>query len=100
LTYSVLINKRAQAFIDSLSSKIQAIVKNKIRGLSHDPCPGKGSDKERLHVHGREDTYRLNISRSFTAFYRIHDTPDGADQEIHVLAVMTSEKAHKRYGRL
>jgi len=82
LTYSILINKRAQAFIDSLTSKSQAIVKNKIRGLSHDPYPGKGSDKERLHVHGREDTYRLNISHSFTAFYRIHDAPDRRSEAV------------------
>jgi mRNA-degrading endonuclease RelE of RelBE toxin-antitoxin system len=46
-------------------------------------------------VHGREDTYRLHISRTFTAFYRIHEP----EKEVHVLAVMSIEQAHKRYGR-
>ncbi|WP_406600557.1 hypothetical protein [Methanoculleus submarinus] len=65
---------------------------DKLKTLQDDPYPGSG--KERLHVHGREDTYRLHISRTFTAFYRIHEQ----ELEVHVLAVMSIEQAHKRYG--
>jgi len=60
--------------------------------LQEDPYPDNGSDKERLH--GREDTYRLHTSRTFTAFYRIHEP----EKEVHVLAVMTIGQARKRYG--
>jgi len=64
----------------------------KLKTLQDDPYPG--SDRERLHVHGREDTYLLHISRTFTAFYRIHEQ----ELEVHVLAVMSIGQAHKRYG--
>ncbi len=67
----------------------------KLKTLYEDLYPGSGGDKECLHVHGREDTYRLHISRTFTAFYRIHEP----EKEVHVLAVMSIEQAHKRYGR-
>ncbi|MBA7473157.1 hypothetical protein ES707_08491 [subsurface metagenome] len=64
----------------------------KLKTLQEDPFPGSGSDKERLQVHGREDTPRLHIGRTFTAFYRIHEQ----EKEVHVLAVMSTEQAHKR----
>ena len=32
----------------------------KLKTLQEDPFPGSGSDKERLYVQGREDTYRLH----------------------------------------
>lgn len=67
----------------------------KLRSLREDPFPGSGGDKERLCVQGRDDTYRLHISHTFTAFYRIYDSR----KEVHVLAVMPIEQAHKRYGR-
>lgn len=67
----------------------------KLKTLQEDPFPGSGSDKERLYVQGREDTYRLHISHTFTAFYRIYE----AEKEVHVLAVMPIEQAHRWYGR-
>jgi len=65
----------------------------KLKTLQEDPFPGSGSDKERLYVQG--DTYRLHISHTFTAFYRIYE----AEKEVHVLAVMPIEQAHRWYGR-
>jgi mRNA interferase RelE/StbE len=94
LTFRILINKKALESIRSLSAKSRRIVMEQLKTLQDDPYPGSGSDKERLHVHGREDTYRLHISRTFTAFYRIHEQ----ELEVHVLAVMSIEQAHKRYG--
>lgn len=67
----------------------------KLKTLQEDPFPGSGSDKERLYVQGREDTYRLHTRQTLTAFYRIH----AAENEVHVLAVMPIEQAHRWYGR-
>ena len=92
MTFRILINKKALESIRSLSEKSRRIVMDKLKTLQDDPYPGSG--KERLHVHGREDTYRLHISRTFTAFYRIHEQ----ELEVHVLAVMSIGQAHKRYG--
>ncbi|KDE54729.1 type II toxin-antitoxin system RelE/ParE family toxin [Methanoculleus sp. MH98A] len=92
MTFRILINKKALESIRSLSEKSRRIVMEKLKTLQDDPYPG--SDRERLHVHGREDTYRLHISRTFTAFYRIHEP----ELEVHILAVMSIGQAHKRYG--
>ena len=94
MTFRILINRKALESIRSLSEKGRRIVMEQLKTLQEDPYPGSGSDKERLH--GREDTYRLHTSRTFTAFYRIHEP----EKEVHVLAVMTIGQAHKRYGWL
>jgi len=94
LTFRILIDKSALENIQSLSEKSRRIVMEKLKTLQEDPYPGSGSNRERLHLHGREDTYRLHISRTFTAFYRIHEP----EKEVHVLAAMSIEQAHKRYG--
>jgi mRNA interferase RelE/StbE len=67
----------------------------KLKTLQEDPFPGSGSDKERLYVQGRKDTYRLHIGHTFTTFYHIHE----AEKEVHILAVVPIEQAHKWYGR-
>lgn len=67
----------------------------KLKSLQDDPFPGSGSDKEQLYIHGREDTYRLHIGHTYTAFYRIREP----EQEVRILAVMSLGQAHKRYGR-
>ena len=59
-----------------------------------DPHPGKSGDKEKLKLPGRR--YRINVSRSFTIFYRINEK----DKRVDVTDIMTIEKAHKIYGRL
>ena len=92
MTFRILINRKALESIRSLSEKGRRIVLEQLKTLQEDPYPDNGSDKERLH--GREDTYRLHTSRTFTAFYRIHEP----EKEVHVLAVMTIGQARKRYG--
>ena len=94
MTFRILINRKALEGIQSFRPKSRRIVMEKLKTLQEDPFPGGGSDKERLYVQGREDTYRLHISHTFTAFYRIHEQ----ELEVHVLAVMSIEQAHKRYG--
>ena len=96
MTWRILLDRRAHQFIEGLPPKSQRIVKEKIAILAGDPFPGTGGDREKLPVHGREDIHRLQISHSYTAFYRIHER----EKEVHVLMVMTTDQAHKRYGRL
>ncbi len=93
--FRILINRKVRESIQNFRPKSRRIVMEKLKTLQEDPFLGGGSDKERLYVQGQEDTYRLHISHTFMAFYRIHE----AEQEVHVLAVMPIEQAHKRYGR-
>ncbi len=72
MTFRILINRKALESIRSLSEKSGRIVMEQLKTLQEDPYPDNGSDKERLH--GREDTYRLHTSRTFTAFYCIIST--------------------------
>ncbi|KAF5041698.1 hypothetical protein DSECCO2_520350 [anaerobic digester metagenome] len=95
MPFRILINRKALESIQSIHPKSRRVIMDKLGALQEDPFPGSGGDKERLYVQGREDTYRLHISRTFTAFYRIYES----EKEVHVLAVMPIERAHKRYGR-
>jgi mRNA-degrading endonuclease RelE of RelBE toxin-antitoxin system len=67
----------------------------KCKDLADDPFPGQG-DKEILQRRGHKDIYRLHISRSYTAFYKIYMD----DKIVKILDIMTIEQAHKIYGRL
>jgi mRNA-degrading endonuclease RelE of RelBE toxin-antitoxin system len=71
VNFCVLIDEDAQDFLDSLPKKSQKIVKTKLRILENDPFPGKGGDKELLSSPNHKEVYRLHISRSCTALYRI-----------------------------
>jgi mRNA interferase RelE/StbE len=95
LTFRILIDRKTLETIRSFRPKSQRIIMDKLKSLREDPFPGSGGDRERLHVKGREDIFRLHIGHSFTAFYRIHEPK----KEVHILAVMSTEQAHKRYGR-
>ena len=92
MTFPILIEDEAQAFLDDLPEKSQRIVRSKIALLSGNPYPGKDGDKERFTSHGKDPVYRLHISHSYTAFYRIKE---GC---IYVYDLMTIEQAHKKYG--
>lgn len=94
MTYRVLIDRKINIALQRLSPKSRRVIMEKLAVLAVDPYPGSGGDKERLHVQGRNDTYRLHISRTYTAFYRIRES----EQEVLVLTVMSIEQAHKKYG--
>jgi len=94
LTYRVLIDRKINIALQRLSPKSRRVIMEKLAALAVDPYPGSGGDKERLHVQGRDDTYRLHIGRTYTAFYRIREP----EQEVLVLTVMSIEQAHKKYG--
>lgn len=94
VNYQLFIGEGAVEFINSLPQKSQRIVIEKCKTLSVDPFPGQG-DKEILHRMGHEALYRLHISRSYTAFYKI----DQDEKVVKILDIMTIEQAHKIYGR-
>ena len=94
VTYHLVIGKNALEFINALPSKSQRIVIEKCKTLAYDPFPGQG-DKELIHRKGHKDIYRLNISRSYTAFYKINKD----ENMVKILEITTIEQAHKIYGR-
>ena len=94
VAYHLVIGKKALEFINGLPSKSQKIVIEKCKTLAYDPFPGQG-DKEIIHRKGHRDIYRLHISRSYTAFYKIHKD----ENMVKILDITTIEQAHKIYGR-
>jgi mRNA interferase RelE/StbE len=94
VAYQLVIKKKALEFVNSLPSKSQRVVIEKCKTLADDPFPGRG-DKEIILREGHEDIYRLHISRSYTAFYRVHKD----EKRVSILDIITIEQAHKIYGR-
>lgn len=94
VNFCVLIDEDAQEFLDSLPKKSQKIVKTKLRILETDPFPGKGGDKELLSSPNHEEVYRLHISRSYTALYRI----SSKEKTVKILWLGTIGQAHNKYG--
>ncbi len=92
--YSVLINRDAQKYVDSLTEKSRRLVKKKLEMLKDNPHPGR-ADKKKLQLQNY-DLFRMHVSRSYTIFYRIYDE----EKTVKVLDIMTIEEAHKKYGML
>ncbi len=94
VAFQIVINKGALEFVSELPSKSQRILMEKCKALADDPFPGKGG-REILQRRGHKDVYRLHISRSYTAFYKIYKD----EKIVKILDIMTIERAHKIYGR-
>jgi mRNA interferase RelE/StbE len=94
-SWRVLIDEDALKFLENLPEKSLRIAKEKLRILEEDPFPGKHGDKELIQRKGHKDTYRLHISRSYTAFYRVYKD----ERIVKVLHITTIEQAYKLYGR-
>lgn len=94
VVYQLVIKKRALEFVNTLPTKSQRIVIEKCKTLADDPYPGQG-DKEIIQRKGHKDIYRLHISRSYTAFYKIYKD----EKMVKILDITTIEQAHKIYGR-
>jgi len=94
VVYQLIIKKKALEFVNTLSTKSQRIVIEKCKTLADDPYPGQG-DKEIIQRKGHKDIYRLHISRSYTAFYKIYKD----EKMVKILDITTIEQAHKIYGR-
>ncbi|MHC1688276.1 MAG: type II toxin-antitoxin system RelE/ParE family toxin [Methanothrix sp.] len=94
IAFRLVIKKNALEFVNALPSKSQRIVREKCKTLANDPFPGDG-DRELIQRKGHEDIYRLHISRSYTAFYKIYKD----EKMVKILEITTIEQAHKIYGR-
>ena len=94
IAFQIVISKNALDFINSFPQKSQRIVIEKCKSLGDDPFPGQG-DREMIQRRDHKEIYRLHISRSYTAFYKIYKD----EKIVKILDVMTIERAHKVYGR-
>jgi len=94
VTFITRIEDEPLEFLKSLPKKTQNIVRTKLSLLKMDPWPGKGGDKEKFICRGKKPVYRLHISHSYTALYRIEN------DIVFIFYLDTIERAHKKYGRL
>ena len=63
--------------------------------MEDEPYPrpnNKLGDTEKVTVDG-EEYYRLHISRSHTAFYRVKES----ESQVHVINIVDIDTAHKMY---
>ena len=94
VAYRLVIKKKALEFVRALPPISQRLVVEMCKTLAIEPFPGKG-DKEIVMRKNHQDIYRLNISRSYTAFYKINKD----EQRVLIQEIATIEQAHKIYGR-
>ena len=92
VNFEVLIDEDAQEFLDNLPEKTQENVRSKLRLLEENPFPG--GNKELLNPK-HKGLYRLHISRTYTAFYRIFSE----EKTVRILWLGPIEQAHNLYGR-
>ncbi len=95
VAHQLVIKKKALEFVNALPSKSHRIVIEKCKTLAGDPFPDQ-VDKEIISRKGHKDIYRLHISRSYTAFYKIYKD----EIMVKILDITTIEQAHRIYGRL
>lgn len=91
--FTIVIEKKAEKFLNNLPQKVRRIVVEKILELKEDPFPG--GNKEKLEYHHPPAVYRLHVSRSFTVFYIIETD----EHLIKIEKIRTIERAHKEYSR-
>jgi mRNA-degrading endonuclease RelE of RelBE toxin-antitoxin system len=86
----ILITERAIRFLESLPDKDLRIVSEHIDRLANHP--DATGDIKRLTM--KKERYRMHVSYRYTVFFY----PDG--ENIIVNEIMTTEQAHKKYGRI
>jgi mRNA-degrading endonuclease RelE of RelBE toxin-antitoxin system len=94
LSLKVVVDSKALKYLTELPEKSRRLIKEKCHALAEDPYPGKGGDKELLHLEFK--FYRLHVGRSFTVFYQICEE----EKTVKILEIMTIDKAHKLYKHL
>ncbi len=70
-------------------------MKDNLRKLEEEPYPrpdSKSGDTEKVTVKG-EEYYRMHISRTHTAFYRIEES----ENQVHIINIVDIDTAHKMY---
>ena len=91
MSRKVVIDRRVLKYLSELPEKSQYLIKQKCQALGEDPYPGKGGDKELLHLEFK--LYRLHVGRSFTVFYQICENED----LVKILEIVTIDEAHRLY---
>ena len=91
--FTIVIEKKAEAFLKNLPPKSRRIIVDKILELKDDPFPG--GNKEKLEYSHPPAVYRLHVSRSFTVFYCIVTD----EMIVKIEKIKTIERAHKDYSR-
>jgi mRNA-degrading endonuclease RelE of RelBE toxin-antitoxin system len=91
--FTVVIEKRAEKFLERLPQKSRRIIIDKILELKDDPYPG--GNKEKIEYTHPPAVYRLHVSRSFTVFSII----DTDEMVVKIEKIRTIEQAHKDYSR-
>jgi mRNA interferase RelE/StbE len=91
LSRKVVIDRKALLYLSELPEKSQRLIKERCYALAEDPFPGKGGDKELLHLEFK--LYRLHVGRSYTVFYQICEE----EELVKILEIVTIDKAHKLY---
>jgi len=86
----LLITRRALSFLAGLHEKDRRIVAEHIDRLAD--FPKAHGDIKRLNT--PRERYRMHVSHRYTVFFY----PDGEDLVLN--EIMTTEIAHKRYGRI
>jgi len=94
LTFEIVIEQARVDKINSFNEKSRRIIRAKLISLGDNPYPGHRGDKEKFSFKDGYILYRLHISRTWTAFYRVYDE----EKIVKILEVMTIEQAHKKYG--
>jgi len=86
----IRITERAIKFLESIPDKDLRIVGEHIDRLIHHPHAN--GDIKRLTM--KKERYQMHVSYRYTIFFYL----DGG--EIIVNEIMTTEQAHKKYGRI
>ena len=91
MSFRVVIDRVALAYLSELPEKSQRLIKERCHALAEDPFPGQGGDRELLHLEFK--LYRMHVGRSFTVFYQICEK----NKLVKILEIATIDKAHKLY---
>ena len=91
MSFKVVIDRIALAYLSVLPEKSQRLIKERCHALAEDPFPGQGGDRELLHLEFK--LYRMHVGRSFTVFYQICEK----NKLVKILEITTIDKAHKLY---
>lgn len=95
MTYEIRLHPDADEYIKAKDPKSQRIIKNNLRKLEEEsyPRPDSGTgDTEKVTVN-EDEYYRMHISRTHTAFYKVREDQN----QVHIVNIVDIDKAHKMY---
>ena len=93
--WQVLIEEKALEFINSLDKRVAENILKNLRLLKENPYPGHGQGDKDAIKGSSKTSYRMRTG-NHRAFYLIEDNKKIA----RITEIMTTEAAHKKYGRM